>query len=120
MIQIRCSQAPPAVAGKQTVGGGVGSRETREAADAWSRRDLRVDRTRVVLATVALTGRRSLPHQPLLACEWKPRGRAATGVFGRLEGVLAEALLSTKTCAEVVRPFKYLNLVSKPTLIPHL
>lgn len=81
---------------------------------------MRVDRTRVVLATVALTGRRSLLHQHLLPCDWKPRGRAATGIFGRIERVLAEAFLRMKACAKVVRPIKCLTLLSKPTLIPYL
>lgn len=93
-----------------------GSRETREAADAWSRQDLRVDRTRVGVATVALTGRRS--HQHLLPCDWKPRARARTHIFGGIERALAETF-RMRACAKVVRPIKCLTLVSQPTPTPH-
>lgn len=78
--------------GPQTVADRDGSSETREAADGWSRQDLRLYRIRVVVATVALKGRKSLPHQHLLPCSWKPRGQAV----GRIERALPEAFLRMK------------------------
>lgn len=42
------------------------------------------------------------PRQYLLPCDWKPRGRAGTGVASRTGRALARALLRMEACVKVV------------------